>query len=248
MVGEGWSYFFQTEVLDGSSHMEHKLNLTKENGSHTIVPEHFLNISSPLWCDPGVILGYLPGRQIDRLELKIGKGARIRSGTIIYAGSTIGDNLETGHNVLIREQSDIGENFTIWSNSVIDYGCTIGNSVVIRCNVYIPQFTVIEEEVSIAPGCSFANDFHPGCPTFRECMRGPVLKRGARIGANVTILPKVTIGDFSLVGAGSVVTKDVPAFSVVYGNPAKVLKKVTELNCKSGLRENPYPLPETLLK
>ena len=137
MVGGRWSYPFRTEAIDDLSRMGHKLNLIKEIGSRTIVPENFLNISSPLCCDPGVILGYLPGRQIDRLELKIGKGARIRSGTVIYAGSTIGANLETGHNVLIREQNEIGDNFTIWSNTVIDYGCRIGNSVVIRCNVYV---------------------------------------------------------------------------------------------------------------
>lgn len=216
----------------------------REIPSKLLVPEHFLNIADPFDCDPDVILGYRPGRQIVNLDLKVGQEAKIRSGTIIYAGSTIGSHLETGHNVLIREQNEIGYHFTVWSNTVIDYGCKIGNGVTIHCNVYIPQFTIIEDGVSIAPGCSFANDIHPGCPSFRECMRGPVLKRGTKIGVNVTILPKVIIGDFSLIGAGSVVTQNIPAYSVVYGNPAKVFKNTSELKCKSGLRDYPYHLLE----
>jgi UDP-3-O-[3-hydroxymyristoyl] glucosamine N-acyltransferase len=72
--------------------------------------------------DAGVILGYAPSREVGQ-RLVIGPSARIRQGTIIYGGSDIGRNLETGHNVIIREQNFIGDNFCIWSNSIIDYGC-----------------------------------------------------------------------------------------------------------------------------
>lgn len=187
--------------------------------------------------EPGVILGYLPGRRIADVALSIGPGARIRSGTVIYAGSTIGTGLETGHNVVIREENTIGDNLNIWNNSTIDYGCVIGDRVKIHCNVYVAQFTTLEDEVFLAPGVIIANDPHPVCGL---CMRGPTIKRGARIGVNVTLLSHITVGEGALVGAGSVVTRDIPAYSVAYGNPARPLKSADELPCPFDLVERPY--------
>lgn len=187
--------------------------------------------------DPGVTLGYLSGRRIANIMLRVGPGARIRSGTVIYAGSTIGAGLETGHNVVVREENVIGDNLSIWNNSTIDYGCTIGDGVKIHCNVYVAQFTTLEDEVFLAPGVTIANDPHPVCGL---CMRGPTIKRGARVGVNVTLLSHITIGEGALIGAGSVVTNDIPAYSVAYGNPARLLKSVDELPCPFGLVERPY--------
>jgi acetyltransferase-like isoleucine patch superfamily enzyme len=187
--------------------------------------------------DQGVILGYLTGRRIANAALSIGPGAHIRSGTVIYAGSTIGAELETGHNVVIREENTIGDGLTIWSNSTIDYGCTIGDRVKIHCNVYVAQFTTLEDEVFLAPGVMIGNDPHPECG---RCMRGPTVKRRARIGVNVTLLPHITIGECALIGAGSVVTRDIPAYAVAYGNPARPCKSVDELACPSELTERPY--------
>ena len=187
--------------------------------------------------DDGVILGYAPARPISDVTLWIGPGARIRSGTVIYGGSAIGPGLETGHNVVIREENIIGANCSIWNNSVIDYGCVIGDRVKIHCGVYVAQFTTIEDEVFIAPGVTIANDPHPVCGL---CMRGPTLKRRARIGVNVTLLPRITIGEAALIGAGSVVTKDIPEYTVAYGNPARVVGSVNELRCARGIVENPY--------
>ena len=187
-------------------------------------------LEAPRHVDDSVILGYETGRRIPDVTLRIGAGAHLRSGTILYAGSTIGAGLETGHNVVIREENLLGDHVGIWGNTVIDYGCRIGNNVKIHTNCYVAQFTVIEDDVFLAPGVSIANDPHPLCA---ECTAtgGPVIKRGARIGVNVTILPGVTIGEHALVGAGSVVSKDVPAGAVVYGNPARVHKHVDELTC-----------------
>jgi acetyltransferase-like isoleucine patch superfamily enzyme len=187
--------------------------------------------------EPGAILGYLPGRRIANVALSIGPGARIRSGTVIYAGSTIGAGLETGHNVVIREENTIGDNLSIWNSSTVDYGCIIGDEVKIHCNVYVAQFTTLEDKVFLAPGVTIANDPHPECGL---CMRGPVIKRGARIGVNVTLLSHLTIGEGALIGAGSVVTHDIPAYSVAYGNPARPVKSVGELLCPFGLVERPY--------
>ncbi len=155
------------------------------------------------------------------------------------AGVSIGNKLETGHNVIIREENIIGDNFRIWNNCVLDYGCKIGNSVRIHNNVYVAQFTIIEDDVFLAPGVMIANDLHPICT---KCMKGPKIEKGAKIGTNVTILPALVIGKGCLVGAGAVVTKDVPPYSVVTGNPATIVCKVNQLKCKTGMKERPYEI------
>lgn len=182
--------------------------------------------------DPGVVLGYRTGRPIPITPLVLGDESVVRSGSVLYAGSTFGKKLETGHNVVIREQNLIGEGLSVWNNTVIDYGCVIGNHVRIHSNCYISQFTTIEDDVFIAPGTSTANDPHPVCTL---CMRGPTLKKGCRIGVNVTLLPHVIIGEGAVIGAGSVVTRDVAPFTLAHGNPARARKPIDSLDCQFGL-------------
>lgn len=190
--------------------------------------------------DEGVQVGYLPSRTIHDFRLVIGDNPIIRSGSVVYAGSIIGDNLETGHNVVIREENTIGDDVRLWNGSVIDYGCVIGHRVKIHSQVYVGQFTTIEDDVFLAPGVILTNDMHPGCGFSKECMEGPTIKRGAQIGGNAVILPRVMIGEYSVIGAGSVVTRDVPPYSVVSGNPARLRGPVTELVCKRGRLHRPY--------
>ena len=181
--------------------------------------------------DKGVIVGYRPARNVKDLRLVIGKNAQLRAGTIIYLGSRIGDDFQTGHHAIIREENRIGDHFSIWSNSVIDYGCKIGNNVKVHTNCYIAQYTTIEDDAFFAPGVIVANDIHPGTMDAVDCMKGPIVKKGAQIGCNVTLLPLVTIGEHSLIGAGSVVTRDIPAYSIAVGNPARVIKKISDYRC-----------------
>jgi acetyltransferase-like isoleucine patch superfamily enzyme len=197
-----------------------------------------VNLAEPYLIDENVLLGYPSGRVPTLPPLTIGANARIRSGSVLYAGSTIGKSLETGHNVTIREENILGDEVKIWNNSTIDYGCKIGSRVRIHCNVYIAQFTIIEDEVFLAPGVSIANDLHPIC---MGCLKGPVLKKGARIGINAVLLPHISIGEYALIGAGSVVTRDVPPYSVAAGNPAKIIKKLEELKCRQGKKPRAYP-------
>lgn len=185
----------------------------------------------------GVILGCRPGREIAVANTVIGNFAIIRSNTVIYCNVTIGDNLETGHNVVIREENIIGNNLGIWSNSTVDYGCEIGDNVRIHSNVYVAQYTTIEDDVFLAPGVKIANDPHPICT---KCMRGPTIRKGARIGVNATLLSHIVIGEYSLIGAGSVVTKDIPSGVLAYGNPARVIKSIESLRCPLGIVDRPY--------
>jgi len=178
--------------------------------------------------DDGVILGYPPSRGTAR-PLVLGAGARLRSGTTLYDGSVIGSGLQTGHGVVVREDCVIGDDVAIWSNAVVDYGCRIGSRVKIHCNCYVAQYTELEDDVFLAPGVTIANDLYPGDERSAAVMGGPRIGRAAQIGVNVTILPYVRIGAHCLIGAGSVVTRDVGAGLVAFGNPATERGLVADL-------------------
>jgi acetyltransferase-like isoleucine patch superfamily enzyme len=193
--------------------------------------DKYLSIGTNYNIDPLAIVGEKTARKIEDKTLKIGRNAVIRSGSIIYEGTSIGDNFNTGHYVIVREENKIGDNVSIWSNSIIDYGCEVGNNVKIHSQVYVTQFTVIEDNVFLAPGVITGNDLHPGCEKSRECLKGPIIKKGAQVGLNVTLLPYITIGEKALIGAGSVVTRDIPPGKVAYGNPAKVVADITDVKC-----------------
>jgi acetyltransferase-like isoleucine patch superfamily enzyme len=179
-------------------------------------------------ADAGVEIGYPTARTVDP-ELTLGPDARLRSGTVLYAGSRIGDRFETGHHVVVREECEIGDDVSVWSSTVIDYGCRIGNDVKIHANCYVAQYTEIGDGAFLAPGVTIANDLYPGQSDSAEVMSGPSIGAGAQLGVNVTVLPFIRIGDRCLVGAGSVVTRDLPAGSVAFGNPARVRGSVDDL-------------------
>lgn len=179
-------------------------------------------------ADHGVLVGYAVSHAKAE-PLVLGAGARLRSGTVLYDGSTIGRRLQTGHGVVIREGCEVGDDVSVWSNSVIDYGCRIGSRVKIHCNCYVAQYSELEDDVFLAPGVTIANDLYPGDPRSAQLMAGPRIGAGAKIGVNVTILPFVRIGAGALIGAGSVVARDIPAAVVAFGNPAVPRRTVTEL-------------------
>jgi len=170
----------------------------------------------------GVIIGF-PSREHLHAEsfqgATIGKHAVIRSGSIIYCDVVIGEGFSTGHNVLIREKTTIGDGVSIGSSTIIEGNTRIGNGVNIQSMVYIPTHSVVEDHVFIGPNTVLTNDLYP--PHGGDNLKGPHIKQGASIGANATILPGVTVGERSLVAAGSVVTRDVPDGQMAIGAPAR---------------------------
>jgi len=164
---------------------------------------------------------------------KIGRGCIIRSGTVIYENVIIGDYVRTGHNVLIRDGSIIGEESLIGTGTILDGAVKIGSRVKIQSNVYLPHLTVIEDDVFIAPNVCFTNDPYPKS----RRLIGVKVEKGAIICANATILPGIHVGKRSIVGAGSVVTRDVPEDSVVLGNPARFHMSREEFDKKRDLWE-----------
>jgi acetyltransferase-like isoleucine patch superfamily enzyme len=148
---------------------------------------------------------------------------------VIYAGNTIGKNFQTGNKVNIRESNRIGDNVSIGTLSVVEHHVEIADNVRIHTQVFIPEFSVLEEGCWIGPNVVFTNAKYPLSPGVKDQLAGPVIKRGAKIGANSTLLPGVVIGENALVGAGSVVVDDVPPGAVVVGNPARVIRQISEL-------------------
>jgi acetyltransferase-like isoleucine patch superfamily enzyme len=179
-------------------------------------------------ADPDVLLGYASPRG-ERPPLVLGDGARLRSGTVLYAGSRIGRRLQTGHHVVVREDCTLGDDVCLWSNTVVDYSCRIGDRVKIHANCYVAQWTELADDAFLAPGVTIANDLYPGQEASAAMMSGPCIGPGAQLGVNVTVLPFVRIGAGCLVGSGSVVTRDLPPGTVAYGNPARVRGRVADL-------------------
>jgi acetyltransferase-like isoleucine patch superfamily enzyme len=178
------------------------------------------------------IIGEPPrGKAPGELRTVIGANAVIRSHTVIYAGNHIGDNFQTGHGVMLREDNKIGDNVSIGTNSVVEHHVTIEDGVRIHSQAFVPEFSRLERGCWIGPNVVLTNAKYPLSPGAKSQLYGPVIGAGAKIGANSTILPGRQIGADALVGAGSVVVDDVPARAVVVGNPARVIKEVGDLDC-----------------
>ena len=173
-----------------------------------------------------VIIGAPPkGHNPGALETVIGDNAVIRSHTVIYAGNKIGANFQTGNKANIRELNKIGDDVSVGTLSVVEHHVTIGNGVRIHSQVFIPEFSILEEECWIGPNAVLTNAKYPKATNAKNELKGAITGKNAKIGANVTILHGVTIGENSLIGAGSVVTKDTDANSVYAGNPAGFIRR-----------------------
>lgn len=127
---------------------------------------------------------------------------------------------------IVLENATIGENCNINSHTFIENDVVIGNNVTLKCGVYLWDGLRVEDDVFIGPNVTFTNDKYPRSKQFLEQFQTTLIRRGASIGANATILGGISIGLKSMIGAGSVVTKNVPDNELWLGNPAKFIKKI----------------------
>jgi UDP-2-acetamido-3-amino-2,3-dideoxy-glucuronate N-acetyltransferase len=142
----------------------------------------------------------------DVAECHIGEGTRVWQFVVVLKGAKIGDDCN------------------ICAQTLIEGDVVIGDRVTVKSGVQIWDGSVIGNDVFIGPNATFSNDLYPRSKQYPDKFQGVTIQNGASIGANATLLPGVTIGEKALVGAGAVVTKDVPPRAVVIGNPAKILK------------------------
>jgi acetyltransferase-like isoleucine patch superfamily enzyme len=159
--------------------------------------------------------------------LVIGAGTIVSTGAIVFAGTRIGERVIVGDAARVRERCEIGDDVVIGSGSLIENDTTVGRMTKIQAEAYITAYSTLEEEVFIAPCVVTTNDDFMGRTEKRHALtKGPTVRRGARVGGGAVLCPGVEIGEEAFVGAGAVVTKDVPPRVVVVGNPARVLREV----------------------
>lgn len=170
-------------------------------------------------------MDYFTDRQYHKHELIVGNDAIIRSGSIIYNGSVIGNNFQTGHHVTIRENTVIGNNVSIGTLSDIQGHCKIGNYVRMHSNVHIGQASVIDDCCWIYPYVVLTND--PTPPSDTEC--GVRIHSFAIVATNSIVLPGIEIQSDSLIGAGTIVNRNVEKYQVVVGNPGKVKGDIRDI-------------------
>ncbi len=157
----------------------------------------------------------------------IGAGTIVSSGAIVFAGSTIGERVILGDQSCVRERVTIGDDVVVGRGALVENDTTIGTMTRIQADAYITAYSTVEEHVFIAPCVVTTNDNFMGRTEKRlELLAGPTIRRGARVGGGAILCPGVEIGEEAFVGAGAVVTKDVPARVVVVGSPARVLREV----------------------
>jgi UDP-2-acetamido-3-amino-2,3-dideoxy-glucuronate N-acetyltransferase len=158
---------------------------------------------------------------------ELGAGVIVSTGAIVFAGTQIGPHVIVGDQACVRERVVVEEDVVIGRGVLIENDTRIGARTRIQANAYITNYSTVEEDVFIAPGVQTTNDNFMGRTEARHAlMKGPTIRRGARVGGAAVLCPAVEVGPEAFVGAGAVVTKDVPARKVVVGNPARVLRDV----------------------
>jgi len=159
----------------------------------------------------------------------IGDGTVVSTGAIVFAGSTIGARVILGDQSCVRERVTIGDDVVVGRGSLVENDTTIGAMTRIQADAYITAYSTLEEHVFIAPCVVTTNDNYMGRTEQRLLqLAGPTIRRGARVGGGAILCPGVEIGEEAFVGAGAVVTKDVPPRVVVVGSPARVLREVPD--------------------
>lgn len=202
-------------------------------GHHVVIKDGTV-IGNNVTIGDMVVLGKRPSSnkkmarkpQTDLPHLIIGEACTIGSGVVLYRGSSLDKGAFVGDLTSIREKVTIGEDSIIGRNVIVENNTKIGSKVTVQTGSYITADMIIEDDVFIGPCCSTSNDKYMGEGNYRHA--GPIIKRGAKIGNNATLLPGITIAENAIIGAGAVVVRNVEKNQTVVGNPAKAISKKKE--------------------
>jgi acetyltransferase-like isoleucine patch superfamily enzyme len=160
---------------------------------------------------------------------EIGDGTIVSTGAVVFAGAKVGARVILGDQSCVRERVLVGDDVVIGRGSLVENDTTIGAMTKIQADAYITAYSTLEEHVFLAPCVVTTNDNFMGRTERRhELIKGPTIRRGARIGGGAILLPGVEVGEEAFVGAGAVVTRDVEPRMIVVGNPARVMRAVPE--------------------
>jgi acetyltransferase-like isoleucine patch superfamily enzyme len=161
--------------------------------------------------------------------LELGAGTIVSTGAVVFAGTRIGARAIVGDQACVRERCEIGDDVVIGRGSLVENDTTIGSLTKIQAHAYITAYSTLEDNVFIAPCVATTNDNFMGRTERRhELIKGPTIRRGARVGGAAVLLPGIEVGEEAFVGAGAVVVRDVAARAVVVGNPARPIRQVSE--------------------
>lgn len=159
---------------------------------------------------------------------EIGDGTIVSTGAVVFAGTRIGARVIVGDQACVRERVDVGDDVVVGRGVLIENDTTIGALTKIQADAYITAYSTLEDNVFIAPRVITTNDNFMGRTERRhELIKGPTVRRGARVGGGAILCPGIVVGEEAFVGAGAVVTKDVAPRMLVVGNPARVLRSVS---------------------
>ena len=161
--------------------------------------------------------------------LELGAGTIVSTGAVVFAGTTVGERVIVGDQACVRERCTIGDDVVIGRGSLVENDTSVGALTKIQAHAYITAYSLLEENVFIAPCVVTTNDNFMGRTEKRhELMRGPTVRRGARVGGGAVLLPGIEVGEEAFIGAGALVLRDVPARAVVVGNPARQIREVPD--------------------
>jgi acetyltransferase-like isoleucine patch superfamily enzyme len=160
---------------------------------------------------------------------ELGPGTIVSTGAVVFAGTRVGARVIVGDQACVRERCVVGDEVVVGRGSLVENDTTIGALTKIQAHAYITAYSVLEEEVFIAPCVVTTNDNFMGRTERRhELVKGPTIRRGARVGGAAVLCPGVEIGEEAFVAAGAVVTSDVAPRKVVMGVPARMVKDVPD--------------------
>jgi acetyltransferase-like isoleucine patch superfamily enzyme len=161
--------------------------------------------------------------------LELGAGTIVSTGAVVFAGTRIGDRVVVGDQACVRERCTIGHDVVIGRGSLVENDTSVGALTKIQAHAYITAYSLLEDNVFIAPCVITTNDNYMGRTERRhDLVKGPTIRRGARIGGGAVLLPGIEVGEEAFVGAGAVVLRDVPARALVVGSPARQIREVPD--------------------